>query len=77
MHLFFTFNSKVQCIKCIWHLILIFFREEYGEDTTAFLFVSDDMEWAKNNEIFREEKNLFFEGMLILFIYHSVRILAY
>ena len=58
-------------------MILIFFREEYGEDTTAFLFVSDDMEWAKNNKIFREEKNLFFEGMLILFIYHSVRILAY
>ena len=44
-------------------MILIFFREEYGEDTTAFLFVSDDMEWAKNNEILREEKNLFFEGM--------------
>jgi len=38
------------------------YREEYGEDTTAFLFVSDDMEWAKNNEILREEKNLFFEG---------------
>ena len=49
----------------------IFFREEYGEDTTAFLFVSDDMEWAKNNEILREEKNLFFEG--ISFMNHPLR----
>ena len=47
----------------IWRVILIFFREEYGEDMTAFLFVSDDMEWAKHSKILREEKNLFFEGI--------------
>ena len=46
----------------ISHVILIFFREEYGEDTTAFLFVSDDMEWAKNDEALKAEKNIFFEG---------------
>ena len=38
---------------------------------TAFLFVSDDMEWAKNSEILREEKNLFFEG--ISFMNHPLR----
>ena len=39
-----------------------YFRDEFGEDTTAFLFVSDDLKWGQQNEILKDEKNLFFVG---------------
>ena len=42
------------------------FSDEFGEDTTAFIFVSDDMDWAKNDETMQAEKNLFFEGDFII-----------
>ena len=39
-----------------------YYREEYGEKDTIFLFTSDDMVWARGNEAFHKEKNLFLVG---------------
>ena len=38
------------------------FRDEYGEKNTVFLFVSDDMRWARRNDDIKNEKNVFFVG---------------
>ena len=39
-----------------------YFRDEYGDDKTVFLFVSDDMKWVRRNEVFKTEKNLYLVG---------------
>ena len=39
-----------------------YYRDEYGSSNTVFLFTSDDMKWARRNEAFKEEKNLFLVG---------------
>ncbi len=37
-----------------------YFKEEYGEDSVVFVYVSDDMKWGRRN--LKEAKNLFFLG---------------
>ena len=41
---------------------MTYYRDEYGEDNTIFLFTSDDMKWVRKSKIFRQEKNLFMVG---------------
>ena len=39
-----------------------YFRDEYEDKKTVFLLTSDDMIWARGNEDFQKEKNLFLVG---------------
>ena len=55
-----------------------YFREECETEKIAFLYVSDDMEWGKNElqKLQKKHKDIFFEGNFIkLYMIHVSNLL--